>query len=650
MSGKKFFLPADYHTEDIAFVKRLLGVKGKIDIRKDYNKVTYSIHKQIILNKTGYRSFSEGKALFEKEASELVKTSLRPSEIFDALLDYLNERRIETPKYYIFAEVITRALNIFEANLINIIDQILTVHQKEILDHFMYLPVDSSQPPSAKNPYLISQLKNVEQSLAPIKIKESLNEFYQIKNLHDHLSDFYKSDLISNELINYYAIWVLKAKHLQFDSIAETGRKRLYATSFITWQYKIRQDFFVDTFLQVVQKYYSDAEKSSFQALLEKDIKYKKTEQVTKIRDIIFQTREKLNEIRKVTFSQTGDDSEKIQQIREIFSKTGADPGDAILKELDELENTGIKNLKNNLFNEELEKGCRKLTNRVSGILQILEFNPQTSNPEICKAIEFYQQKGSSKNTGKPPVEFLGKSEQKLLTSTDGHFNDILYKVFLFKAVFDHIKSGTLNLLFSERYKSVDDYLILSKRWEENKNELISRAGLEQLNKNPQEIIDFLKDDVCDQYQTTNDNLTGNPYIKFNTKGIARVSTPKSSDIQEGSLPEWMGTDKYIPLTQILSDIRYCTDYISSFAHYSIKSSKSTPSDDSCYAAIIALGCNIGIRRMGKISDGMTADRLWNTSSAGFTVRKILTKPTGKLSALPTVCHYPVSISKIREN
>jgi len=207
-------------------------------------------------------------------------------------------------------------------------------------------------------------------------------------------------------------------------------------------------------------------------------------------------------------------------------------------------------------------------------------------------------------------LEFLDKDEQKWLTDKDGAFNYNLYKIFLFKAVFDHIKSGSLNLLFSERYKSVDDYLVNSKRWKENKKELISRAGLERLDKNPQEIIRLLKDTVENQYKTTNENITDNPYIRFNAKGIARVNTPKSSDFQEGIIPELIGTDKCLPLTKILSDVRYCTDYISSFDHYSIKGSKSTPSDESFYAAIIALGCNIGIRRMGKISDGMTADRL----------------------------------------
>ena len=611
MSKKKFFLPERYHTEDVEYVKSILGINRGVEIRKYYNKDTYRFYKQAILNKTEYRSFSESKALLEKEASELVKTSLKPREIFNTLLDYLDEKRIETPSYYLLAEVITKSLNLFENKLIGIIDQTLTEHQKEILDYFMNQPVDIHQKPSAQNPYLITYLKNAEQSMESWKIKQSLKDFYQIKNLHDQLSDFFKSDLISNELINYYAIWVLKAEHLQFDSISETGKKRLYATSFITYQYKIRQDYFVDTLLQAVQKYYNDAEKFADQSLLKKDMKFKKSEQVAKIRKLISESDEKLklNEIQEIVFSQTGNDSEKLRLIRDVFNKAVANPNDAILKELEQLENTGIKSLKNTLFHEELGKGCRRLINRVSGILQILEFNPQNSNPEIYKAIEHYRQKNAKINNSTVPLEFLGKNEQKWLFDNAGALNYNLYKVFLYKAVFDHIKAGSLNLLFSERYKSVDDYLINSARWNENKEELILRSGLDKLNINPQKIIDLLKDTTGNQYKTTNENIPDNPYIRFNPKGVARVTTPKSSNIQEGIIPEWIGPE-YIPLTKILSDIRCCTDFVSSFTHYNIKGSKSIPSDESYYAAIIALGCNIGIRRMGKISDGMTADRL----------------------------------------
>ena len=541
----------------------------------------------------------------------MVRTSLKPGEIFYTLLDFLEEKRIEVPRYYVFAEVITKALNLFESDLIGIINNTLTPEQKEMLDGFMDLPVDDSMEPSAKNPYLITHLKNVEQSITPGKIKQSLEDFKQIKELHDTLSEFFKSGIISNELINYYAIWVLKAEHVQFDAIRNPGSKRLYVISFITYQYKIRQDYFVDTFLQAVQKYYNDVEKHVIQAFLQKDPKHKKQEQVTKIRKIIAGSKEKLNEIRKIALLSSCSDSEKMELILLVLNKgSGFDPNDEILKELDKLENAGSKNLKDQLFHEELDKGCRKLVNRVSGILQVLEFNPQSSNPEIYKAVEYFQQKKSKINNNKIPVEFLSKSDLSRLSVKEGEFNYNLYKVFLFKAVFDHIKSGTLNLLFSERYKSVDDYLVSSQRWKEDKQELLSRAGLENLNKAPQTIIDFLKYVTNAQYQTTNENITENKYLKFNTKGIAKVATPKTSNFKESVVPEIIGADKYIPLTKILSDIRYCTDYVASFAHYNRKNAKSTPSDEVFYAAIIALGCNIGVRKMGTISDGITADRL----------------------------------------
>ena len=610
LSRKKFFLPKHYHIEDIEYVKTLLGIKREIIVQNNYNKTTYSFHKQIILKTNGFNSFSSSRMLFEKEACELVKTSLNPREIFYALLDYLDGKRIEVPGYYTFAEVITKSLNLFENNLIKIIDNALTSEQKNILDGFMDLLVNNNLELSAKNPYLITYFKKAEQSTTPGKIKQSLDDFKQIKELHDTFSDFFKSGLISNELINYYAIWVLKAEHIQFDAIRDIGNKRLYVTSFITYQYKMRQDYFVDTFLQAVQKYYNDAEKSIVESFLQSDTKYKKQEQVTKIRRIIAGSKEKLNKIREIVFSSPMPDSEKMKLIRMILDNNKFNADDEILKELDKLEKTGAKNLKDQLFHEELEKGCRKLLNRVSGILLVLEFNPQSSNSEICKAIEYFRQKKSKINNCKVPLEFIKKNELNLLSDKDGEFNYNLYKVFLFKAVFDQIKSGELNLLFSERYKSVDDYLINSKRWNEKREELISRAGLEKLNNAPQKIIEFLKNIVDGQYKTTNENIDNNKYLKFNAKGVAKVTTPKNSDVREGMIPEIIGTDKYIPLIKVLSDIRYCTDYIESFAHYSRKNSKGTPSDESFYAAIIALGCNIGIRRMGKISDGITADRL----------------------------------------
>lgn len=139
---------------------------------------------------------------------------------------------------------------------------------------------------------------------------------------------------------------------------------------------------------------------------------------------------------------------------------------------------------------------------------------------------------------------------------------------------------------------------------------MIARAGLQTLDIVPQKVIDDLKELLSNQYKTTNENIENNEYIKFNTKGVAKVRTPKSPDSEEGSTAEFIGKDNLIHLFQILADIRYYVDYISSFSHYSRKNTKSTPSEKVIYATIIALGCYIEIRKMGRISEGIGADLL----------------------------------------
>jgi hypothetical protein len=111
----------------------------------------------------------------------------------------------------------------------------------------MNLPSNNDEVTS-KNPYLITKLKKVIQTITPRKIKQSIDDFNIIRDIHFHLSNITKLNEISG-ILNYYAVWVLKAEHIQFDSIRDIERKRLYIVSFIIYQYRIRQDAFVDIFL-----------------------------------------------------------------------------------------------------------------------------------------------------------------------------------------------------------------------------------------------------------------------------------------------------------------------------------------------------------------------------------------------------------------
>lgn len=153
---KKFFAPSQFHPEDIAYVSRLFG-SNEVDMTS-YKRQALQDHRHVILNQQGFTSFSEGKEVFENEVSELVKTSLRPRALFFALHDFLVSRKIECPRYYFFAESISKALNSFEQDLVSNVDKSLDDTRKNLLDGLMMLPADPEDD-SERNPYLITTLQ-----------------------------------------------------------------------------------------------------------------------------------------------------------------------------------------------------------------------------------------------------------------------------------------------------------------------------------------------------------------------------------------------------------------------------------------------------------------------------------------------------------
>jgi len=54
-----------------------------------------------------------------------------------------------------------------------------------------------------------------------------------------------------------------------------------------------------------------------------------------------------------------------------------------------------------------------------------------------------------------------------------------LYKALFFVEVAEAIKSGALNLLHSEKFRSLDEYMIQKADWEANRAEYLQRAQLE---------------------------------------------------------------------------------------------------------------------------------------------------------------------------
>lgn len=488
-----------------------------------------------------------------------MKTSLRPKELFHSLNEFLSAKKIECPKYYIFARTIGHALNSFETNLVSQLNRNLSLAQKKILNGLIVLP--SQQEGSiGKDPYLITSLKKPAQASAPRKIKESLSEFEIIAELHSDFSKMVEKTGFSMELLNYYAVWVIKAKYVQFESIRDIEKKRLYLIAFILYQYRIRQDLFVDTFLQAIQKYINDVDNRvvhSFMGENKKEASNKN--RLSKLRGIVLSSKGQLSKVRGILFDNQYQDSEKLYLLKELMGYDQRQFHDELLSEITKFENSGTLQLKEDMRFQEMDKGYRRIHNRISGILRILNFNSDTSDVNILHAVQHYQ-KTKGKVTSKAPMDFISSSDQKRIYADSGEFLPSIYKVILFREVAHHIKAGSLNLKYSDKYKSIDEYLIFKERWKANKKELMERANIADI-ADVHKFLEDLKVDLRNQYTSTNENIPNNKLLRFSREGKPIVKTPKIEAVDQSTVSNLFGKDSFLPLITVLSDIRHSTDF-----------------------------------------------------------------------------------------
>jgi hypothetical protein len=171
-----------------------------------------------------------------------------------------------------------------------------------------------------------------------------------------------------------------------------------------------------------------------------------------------------------------------------------------------------------------------RLQNRVSPILKAVTFLAEPSARELRQANEYFKLKDGAIDK-MAPVEFLTPEERQAV-SRDGRFSVSLYKALLFLQVQSGIKSGTLNLEHSYKYRPLDAYLIDRDRWRRDKSLLIERAGLQAFI-DPHRVLAELDEALYQQYLSTNGHIDDgdNPFIKFQKDGFT-VSTPTHQHLE----------------------------------------------------------------------------------------------------------------------
>ena len=616
---KRFYPVPTFHRRDLTYVADRIAVALEgIDLT-DYPKQTMARHQAAILNFYGFRAFKpHGRAVLSAEIARLVQSHLKPKLIFSRALEVLVREKVEVPGYFPLAALILTAINQHNRRLTSTVEELLTPDTRALLDTLLRQENAGEAAAGSNAAYKLTLMKKLSQSTKPAKVKERVADLQLVEARYRLLKPVLDHLTLGQDGIQYYAYGVIKAQIFQLTRRAERERY-LHLIAFIAHQYYRLHDNLVDVLLTSLQSFHNSALREH------KDQCYVRREQRNESLKVLVGfldhgVLETLALIGAVAKNSELTDAEKVQRICALLTDhqvtQSLDP-----EQLAELKATLVTELSEEDYYLILSSKSVRMQNRVGPILKAVTFLAEPSAKDLHRAMEHFRLKdGAIDKTA--PVDFL-TPDDRTAVSRDGRFSVSLYKALLFLQVQSAIKSGTLNLEHSYKYRPLDAYLIDRERWQRDKPLLIERADLQAF-LDPHQVLAELDAALYRQYLTTNAHILDgeNPHIKFKKVGFT-VSTPTLEESDAEALQQYFPERDFVPLMEVLATVNRHTGWMEEFQHWQQRHHHGRPADRVVYAGVIGIGCTIGIRKMARISHPISESELENAVNWYFSVDNI---------------------------
>jgi len=613
------FFNRQVHAADIGFVTAQLGLAAEEVNLAESPKETYARHQRLILDHFGYRPFDEGaKTQIAEEIARLVAVQVRPRMVLLEAIDVLTRKKTEIPTYNLLANLIVAAMDQRQQALNEIIESSLTESQREKLDALLEKAPAQGEEDGWR--YRLTLLKKPHQSTKPAKIRANLVDQQSLQALYLDLRPVVERLGLSYGSIRYYAYSVIKSQIPQVSRRSDEDRY-LHLITFVVYQTYKLNDTLIDILLSTVQATVNTVDKELKEAYFED--REERHQSFSSLVDSLRQNvRATLSAIKRIVADERLTDTEKVALIDSELNPTDEKPGQLELQ-FDAFEQSAAKLNRGPDRLALLEARSLKLQHRVAEIVRQVEFAPNCSKPALFEALAHYRHKGGVPDKHST-AEFLAADERASLTDGSGKFRISLYKILLYVEIAEAIKSGALNLLHSEKYRSLDDYLIPKADWDAKRAEYLERAQLQSM-ANCRATLNSIGQRLDERYQHVNRRLESgeNPHLKVRPNGSFHVKTPKLEEVESLSLGYFFPERKYIALLEALATVDQATHFLREFEHWQIKYNRAKPAAKIFFAGIMGYGCDIGHPKLAQISKQIDENELDNAVNWYFSLENV---------------------------
>ena len=623
-----FTLPLHEVKEDAQHIQERYFPAHAID-DISITKVTRLKHQRLIRELFHYQHCdARVRQALEAKAQQAAVICCKPLYVFRALLHYLQENRIVLPGYRFLQEAVSQALGEEHHRLITLMRVQLSAPDIKALQSLL------ADVPGL---YEVTQLKREPRDFSASEIKRERRRGQYLQPLYELAQRILPHLGISNESIKYYASLV------GYYSVYKLKRLNqwlvyVYLVCFAFHRYQRLHDNLIASLLYHVRRFSEEAKAAARERVYECAVEG-------------HQNLKKAGRVLKLFTDDSIGAETPFHDVQDAAFAILARPKLAVLADQIGLNATVDEAAFQWVHIDTLAAQFKR---HLRPILLAVDFAAVKADAPLLEAVALLK---TAFRSGRPLSQsalallapLIPKGMKRYLYTQDAGEAKRLqvdrYEFWIYRQLRNGLEAGDIFCRDSVRFRSFEDDLLDDERWR-NKDQLINDAGLPILTQPIRTHLAELGEWLEARIQEVNRRIaTGeNESLELKPQGRKRRWTLQYPRGVESVNHAFFDALKQVDIASVLHFVNQQCHFIDAFEHVLGRYAKQSLNDRVLVACLIAWGTNLGLGRMGEISDIGYA--LLAAVSDSFirleTLKEANDRISNAIAELPSFRHYDI--------